>query len=68
MAVDIDAGESFKAGIPQALFPARVQPGIARNKYVVSADGERFLFVAPLGREALTPTTVVLNWGAELGR
>jgi len=68
MAVDIDAGESFKAGIPQPLFPARVQPGIARNKYVVSADGERFLFVAPLGRDALTPTTVVLNWSAELGR
>jgi serine/threonine protein kinase len=68
MAVDVEAGETFKAGIPQALFPARVQPGIARNKYVVSADGARFLFVAPLGREALTPTTVVLNWSAELGR
>jgi Tol biopolymer transport system component/tRNA A-37 threonylcarbamoyl transferase component Bud32 len=68
MSVDIEAGESFRAGIPQALFPARVQPGIARNKYVVSGNGERFLFVAPLGREALTPTTVVLNWHAELGR
>ena len=68
MAVDVEAGDTFKAGIPQALFPARVQPGVARNKYVVSGNGERFLFVAPLGREALTPTTVVLNWNAELGR
>jgi eukaryotic-like serine/threonine-protein kinase len=68
MAVDVEAGETFKAGIPQALFAARVQPGIARNKYVVSGNGERFLFVAPLGREALTPTNVVLNWTAELGR
>ena len=68
MAVDVEAGETFKAGIPQALFPARVLPGIARNKYVVSGNGERFLFVAPLGREALTPTTVVLNWSAELAR
>ncbi len=34
MAVDIQAGESFKAGIPQPLFAATVQPGIARNKYV----------------------------------
>src|SRR6266542_5863799 len=68
MAVDIQAGESFKAGIPRSLFPARVQPGISRNKYVVSGTGERFLFVAPLGREALTPTTVVLNWSAEFGR
>jgi Tol biopolymer transport system component/tRNA A-37 threonylcarbamoyl transferase component Bud32 len=68
MAVDIQAGESFKAGIPKALFAARVQPGIARNKYVATADAERFLFVAPLGKEALNPTTVVLNWSSELGR
>ncbi|PYQ65463.1 MAG: hypothetical protein DMF54_10995 [Acidobacteria bacterium] len=67
-AVEIQAEESFKAGIPRPLFAARVQPGVARNKYAVSGNGERFLFVAPLGREALTPTTVVLNWGAELGR
>ena len=33
-----------------------------------SADGKRFLTVAPLGREEMTPTTVVLNWYAELGR
>ncbi len=68
MAVDIQAGESFKAGIPQSLFAATVQPGIARNKYVPSSDGERFLLVAPLGREALNPTTVVLNWSADLAR
>ena len=66
--MEIQAEESFKAGIPRPLFAARVQPGVARNKYAVSGNGERFLFVAPLGREALTPTTVVLNWGAELGR
>jgi hypothetical protein len=68
MAVDIQAGESFKAGIPQPLFTARVRTGTARNKYVASAGGERFLLVVPLGREALIPTTVVLNWHAELGR
>ena len=68
MAVEIQAGESFKAGIPQPLFPARVVTGTARNKYLASADGQRFLLVAPLGREALIPTTVVLNWSAELAR
>jgi Tol biopolymer transport system component len=68
MAVDVQAGESFKAGIPKALFAARVQPGIARNKYVASADAKQFLFVAPRGRDALNPTTVVLNWSSELGR
>jgi hypothetical protein len=68
MAAEIQAGESFKAGIPRPLFSARVRTGTQRNKYVASADGERFLLVAPLGREALIPTTVVLNWFSELGR
>ena len=68
MAVDIPAGGNFQAGIPRALFLGRVQPGNARNKYLASADGQRFLFVAPLGREAIVPTTVVLNWNAELSR
>jgi eukaryotic-like serine/threonine-protein kinase len=68
MAVDIRIGESFQAGIPRSLYLARVQPGTARNKYLAAADGQRFLFVSPLGREAMTPTTVVLNWFAELGR
>ena len=68
MAVDIQAGSGFQAGIPRALFTARVQPGVSRNKYVPSADGQRFLFVAPLGREAIVPTTVVLNWFSGLGR
>jgi hypothetical protein len=35
---------------------------------VPSPDGRRFLLSAPLGREALIPTTVVLNWNVELGR
>jgi dipeptidyl aminopeptidase/acylaminoacyl peptidase len=68
MAVEIRSAGEFQAGIPQALFPIRIQPGNARNKYLPSADGQRFLFVAPLGRESLSPTTVVLNWPAGLGR
>jgi len=68
MAVEIQTSENFKAGIPQPLFAAKVQPGIARNKYVASAKGERFLIVGPLGRESLNPTTVVLNWHTDLAR
>ena len=68
MAVEVKAVESFEAGVPKPLFMARVQPGIARNRYTAAADGERFLVVAPLKRESMTPTTVVLNWFAELGR
>jgi Tol biopolymer transport system component/tRNA A-37 threonylcarbamoyl transferase component Bud32 len=68
MAVEVQTGESFQAAIPRSLFLGRVQPGVARNKYLTAADGQRFLFVAPPGREALVPTTVVLNWVAELER
>ncbi len=68
MAVDVQAGATFQAGIPRPLFSARVPSGPNRNRYTGTADGQRFLFVAPLGRDAMTPTTVVLNWFAELGR
>ncbi len=68
MAVDVQAGETFQAGIPRPLFSARVLSGAFRNRYVASADGQRFLFVAPLGRESMTPTTVVMNWWAGLER
>ena len=68
MAVEIQAGSGFTAGVPQALFAGRFDTGIARARYLPTLDGRRFLTVAPLGREAMTPTTVVLNWFAELGR
>jgi Tol biopolymer transport system component len=66
MAVDVKAGDTFQAGVPKALFPARTAPGIARNRYAAAPDFQRFLIVAPLKRESMTPTTVVLNWLAEL--
>ncbi len=68
MAVEIQAASGLTAGVPQALFTGRFETGIARNRYVPTADGRRFLTVAPLGRESMTPTTVVLNWFAELQR
>jgi Tol biopolymer transport system component len=68
MAVEIGSGSDFQAGIPRPLFPGQVQTGTARNKYVATSDGKRFLLVAPMGRESMTPTTIVMNWTAELGR
>jgi Tol biopolymer transport system component len=68
MAVEIQTAGGFSAGVPQALFPGRFDMATARNRYQPAPDGKRFLTVAPLGREAMTPTTVVLNWFAELGR
>jgi Tol biopolymer transport system component len=68
MAVEIQTSGGFSAGVPQVLFPGRFDTSIARNRYLPSADGKHFLTVAPLGRDAMTPTTVVLNWFADLGR
>ncbi len=68
MSVEIRGDASVEAGIPQPLFLGRVHIGTARNKLVPAKDGQRFLFVAPLGRDAMTPTTVVLNWFAGLGK
>ncbi|HKA36694.1 MAG TPA: protein kinase [Thermoanaerobaculia bacterium] len=69
MTVEVAAGkEGLQAGTPQPLFLARVQTGGARNKYLPSADGQRFLVVGPLSRESMVPTAVVLNWSADLPR
>jgi Tol biopolymer transport system component len=68
MAVEIRSGGEFQAGIPQPLFPIRIRPGNPRNKYLPAADGQRFLIVEPLGRDSITPTTIVLNWFAGLGK
>jgi eukaryotic-like serine/threonine-protein kinase len=69
MAVEItENGGSLQAGIPKPLFLGRVAIGNARNKYAPAGDGQRFLFIAPLGRDAMAPTTVVLNWMADLGK
>ncbi|MEO8587685.1 MAG: protein kinase [Acidobacteriota bacterium] len=68
MAVDIQTGSSITAGTPQRLFQGRFDTAVSRSRFVPTADGKRFLTVAPLGREAMTPTTVVLNWNAELGK
>jgi eukaryotic-like serine/threonine-protein kinase len=67
-AAEIQAGVGFTAGVPEALFAGHFDTGIGRTRYLPAPDGRRFLTVAPLGREAMTPTTVVLNWFAELGR
>jgi Tol biopolymer transport system component len=67
MAVDIQAGNGITAGTPHPLFQLRLDPGAARNRYLPASDGKRFLTVTPLGHEAAIPTTVVLNWFAELG-
>jgi Tol biopolymer transport system component len=67
MSVDVSAGDTFEATIPKPLFDAPVDTDPnTRNRYVVTRDGQRFLFVSPLVSGALSPTTVVVNWDAGL--
>jgi len=70
MAVEVDADSSqLQAGIPKPLFQPQLRfiPGVfLRNRYVVSADGQRFLMLAPVGETSSNPLTVVVNWPALL--
>ncbi len=62
MAVAVQTTVPFSGGTPQALFQARFAATNARGLYRPTPDGQRFLVVAPLGRDAMAPATVVLNW------
>jgi Tol biopolymer transport system component len=64
VAVAIHPGPVFAADTPKTLFESSFAVVNARGLYRASGDGQRFLVLAPLGREAIPPTTVVLNWTA----
>ncbi|MGA8366630.1 MAG: protein kinase domain-containing protein [Candidatus Acidiferrales bacterium] len=69
MAVEVNTDSAnFQAGIPKPLFQAQLISGFLwRNRYLVSADGQRFLMLTPAGEAAPSaPITVVLNWPADL--
>jgi eukaryotic-like serine/threonine-protein kinase len=68
MGVDVTTGAAFEAGVPKALFPVHLDTSLARNHFLPSKDGQRFLLVATPARESMTPTTIVLNWFADLGK
>jgi Tol biopolymer transport system component len=66
--VEVKIGAVFDAGIPESLFPMPIAPQNARNRYLLSPDGQRFLVVAPAGEGMSTPMTAVLGWDAALGK
>jgi Tol biopolymer transport system component len=68
MAVEVNGdGESFRAGTPKELFEAHLTPEEPRNRYIVTADGKRFLMNV-LMEEEHASFRVVLNWPALLKR
>jgi hypothetical protein len=68
MAVDVKTGgKSLTAGVPRALFeiPGLAQVG-GRNCYVVTPDGQRFLFTTFPEQAESARINVVVNWPALL--
>jgi Tol biopolymer transport system component len=66
MAVPVETGATFIAGTPVELFQTRFAAITVRGHYRPTLDGQRFLVLAPLAREAEQPASVVLNWTAAL--
>jgi hypothetical protein len=66
MAVEVTLEPTFSAGVPQALFDARV--GLGGQRYDVTPDGNRFLVSQPMEQPGEEPLTLVQNWTRELER
>jgi Tol biopolymer transport system component len=62
MSVDFHAGASEQP-LAKVLFQSRIMSRVeARNHYVVTSDGQRFLINTPSEEIAKSPIEVVLNW------
>jgi len=69
MAVSVETGPRFGAGLPRVLFGGRFQMGqLGGQMYDVSPDGQRFLMIRSPQKQELTEIRVVLNWAEELKR
>jgi Tol biopolymer transport system component len=66
MAVDINAGSLLETSTPTRLFATQVSSYSAPSRYLVTADGQRFLINAPAEAASQTPINVVMNWTADL--
>jgi eukaryotic-like serine/threonine-protein kinase len=62
-AVDIKpSGNSIEIGIPHALFEARITSLNFRNRYVPTADGQKFLVVVDGDASQIESFETVMNW------
>ena len=70
MAVPVESGSTFRAGVPRMLFEGNYPaPNIPGGLYDVSRDGQRFLMIKGDDAEAAPRTlTVVQHWLEELKR
>ncbi len=61
-AVNVSAGTTFEAGIPQPLFDVRLKGG--PDSFFTTPDGQRFLLNSAVKDEVKAPITLVQNWDA----
>lgn len=66
MAVDVNLGATFEAGIPRPLF--EVPASIPGGRLGMTADAQRFLVPLPVRSVESAALRVVLNWAAEIRR
>jgi len=64
--VEVTAGETFDAGVPEPLFPLALAGGNSLRKIALTPDGKRLLARVGAGDRFATPTSVVLGWDANL--
>jgi Tol biopolymer transport system component/predicted Ser/Thr protein kinase len=67
MAVPVEAGSEFRAGLPRPLFRAKIS-SYWTQRGVVAPDGQRFLVNEEIPGASTPPITVVLDWTADLRR
>jgi DNA-binding winged helix-turn-helix (wHTH) protein/Tol biopolymer transport system component len=70
MAVDVKPGATWQSGRPSALFRTSLPKAASRprNRYAVTADGQRFVIDSVSDADHQEPMTVLVNWPAALKR
>ena len=67
IAVPVQAGPTgFANGTPIKLFESSATTVVRRNRFVTTADGQRFLIVTAAEQTSSAPIEIVLNWQAQL--
>jgi Tol biopolymer transport system component len=64
--VEVQAGASFDAGVPEPLFALPLGAEDSMRKIAISPNGERFVAVVPAAERTAPPTSVIVGWDASL--
>jgi Tol biopolymer transport system component/predicted Ser/Thr protein kinase len=64
--VTVEVNDTITAGLPVTLFEPSLFPILARSRFAVTRDGQRFLTLSRMETQTNPPMTVVMNWLAAL--